>query len=132
MTFDLWMLLATGLWTLAVPQIYAAGRIMTPGGLKWAFGNRDEPLPVAPWVTRAIRAHQNLTENLGLFTILILIAHVAGKANSATALGAEMFFISRVWHTALYTGGVTFLHLRSLVYTIALVGEILIAVQLFH
>ena len=79
MTTDLWMLVATGLWSAALPLVYGAGRVQVPGGLPWAFGNRDTSLKVAPWVDRAVRAHQNLTENLAAFAILVLVAQVAGE-----------------------------------------------------
>src|SRR5437762_1301855 len=103
MTTDLWMLVATGLWSAIIPTIYAVGRFQVPGGGAWAFDNRETQLEVAPWVSRAVRAHQNLTENLTFFAILVLVAHVAGKANGATAFGATLFFIGRVAHTVTYT-----------------------------
>ncbi|MGH8457579.1 MAG: MAPEG family protein [Stenotrophobium sp.] len=132
MTTDLWMLVATGLWSLCIPQIYAVGRLITPGGFTWAFGNRDAPFAMPAWAQRALRAHANLTENLGLFAILILVAHVTGRANGLTAEGAEIFFIARVAHTLFYSTGITFLYLRTLAYTAGIAGEILILVQLFQ
>ena len=129
MTTDLWMLVATGLWSALIPTIYGAGRFQVPGGGAWAFGNRETPLEVAPWVSRAVRAHQNLTENLALFAILVLVAHVAGKANGATALGAVLFFLGRVAHTLTYTAGL--IYVRTAVFFVAVIGEIIILVQLF-
>src|SRR5262249_28796851 len=105
MTTDLWMLVATGLWSAMIPTIYGAGRFQVPGGGPGAFGNRETPLDVAPWVARAVRAHQNLTENLTFFAILVLVAHVTGNANGATALGATLFFMGRIAHTVTYTAG---------------------------
>lgn len=130
MTTDLWMLVATGLLSAFMFLIYAVGRFKVPGGLSWAFGNRDTPLEVAPWVSRAVRAYQNLTENIGVFAILVLTAHVAGKANEATALGASLFFYARVAHVVLYTAGIAYL--RTAAFTVALAGEVLILIQLFN
>lgn len=130
MTTDLWMLFASGAWSAMVFLIYAFGRFSAPGGIAWAFGNRDTPFEVAPWVARAVRAHQHLTENMTFFAILVLVAHVAGKANAMTALGAEIFFIARVAHTLLYTAGIAYL--RTAAFSAALIGEIIIAVQLFN
>jgi uncharacterized MAPEG superfamily protein len=128
MTTDLWMLVATGLWSALIPAIYASGRFQVAGGFAWAFGNRDTTLAVAPWVDRAVRAHQNLTENLALFAILVLVAHVTGKANDATALGATLFFAGRILHTLTYTAGLKYV--RTAMFFLAAGGELLIFVQL--
>lgn len=128
MTTDLWMLVATGFLGAVIPLIYLTGRVAVPGGLAWAFGNRDTSLEVRPWTARAIRAHQNLTENLGLFAILVLVAHVTGKANATTALGAELFFYGRIAHIVLYTAGATYL--RTAAFFVGVAGEIMILLQL--
>ncbi|MGH7961994.1 MAG: MAPEG family protein [Candidatus Binatia bacterium] len=128
MTTDLWMLIWTVVLAIVFPFIYAPGRLLTPGGAAWAFGNRDQSLAVPDWTTRAVRAHQNLTENLAPFAILVLVAHVTGKANSTTALGATMFFWGRVAHALVYTAGIVYL--RTIVFFIAAIGELLILFQL--
>lgn len=129
MTTDLWMLVATGLLSAVIPLIYAVGRFKVPTGISWAFGNRDTALEVAPWVGRAVRAHQNLTENLAPFAILVLVAHVSGLANEATALGATLFFFSRIGHVLAYAAGV--IYLRTAVFFVGVGGQILILLQLF-
>jgi uncharacterized MAPEG superfamily protein len=85
MTTDLWMLVYTALLSMFFFFAYLPGRAGVPGGLAWAFGNRDTPLAVPAWTSRAERAHQNLVENLAPFAILVLVAHVAGKAKATTA-----------------------------------------------
>jgi uncharacterized MAPEG superfamily protein len=129
MTTDLWMLVATGLLSAFIPLIYAVGRGQIPGGLAWAFGNRERPLEVREWTARAVRAHQNLTENLAPFAILVLVAHVTGKHNEATALGATLFFLGRVAHVLVYTAG--WIYIRTAVFFVAVVGEVMILLQLF-
>jgi len=129
MTTDLWMLVATAVLSMLIPSIYLTGRMQVPGGMEWAFGNRDRELAVPPWAGRAIRAHVNLTENLAPFAVLVLVAQVAGKANSLTALGAEMFFFARVAHLIVYTAGITMV--RTAVFFVGVAGEILILSQLF-
>jgi uncharacterized MAPEG superfamily protein len=129
MTTDLWMLVASALLSVSIPFIYGTGRFQAPGGWEWALGNRDKPLPVPSWTDRAVRAHANLTENLGPFAILVLTAHVSGKANAMTALGATLFFIGRVAHVAIYTAGLV--GLRTVAFFVGAVGEILILLQLF-
>src|SRR5215471_13568324 len=124
MTVDLWMLVASGVLCLMLTSVYGVGRAQVPGGLEWGFGNRDTLLEVAPWASRAERAHRNMIENLAPFAILVLTAHVAGKANSMTALGATIFFFARVAHAAVYTAGIT--TVRTLVFFAGIVGEVLI------
>ena len=130
MTVDLWMLVASALLSHSWIMVYGAGRSQTPGGLEWGFGNRDAPLEVPAWTARAVRAHLNLLENLTPFAILVLTAHVAGKANAMTALGATIFFVARVAHAIVYTAGIKVV--RSVVFGVGLAGEVLILVQLFR
>jgi uncharacterized MAPEG superfamily protein len=129
MTIDLWMLVASALLCVLIPNISLVGLLQTPGGATWGFGNRDTPHPVAPWVDRTRRAHTNLVENLAPFAVLVLVAHVAGKANGMTALGAQLFLISRVLHLLVYMAGIPVL--RTLVFALGSIGEILILIQLF-
>jgi uncharacterized MAPEG superfamily protein len=127
MTIDLWMLAAAvGLtWLLIVGSA-------TPGivkDLKWAAGNRDTPLEMAPWVNRAHRTAQNMKENLPLFAILVLIAHVSGSANETSALGAEIFLGARLVHAGIYIAGVPYV--RTLVWTVSVAGMMIIASTFF-
>jgi len=130
MTVDLWMLVASGLLCLLIPTIYLAGRAQTAGGMQWGFGNRDTALAVPAWAARAERAHANLVENLTPFAILVVAAHLTGKANATTALGAELFFAGRVAHVIIYTAGITIV--RTAMFFVATFGEVMILLQLFH
>ena len=129
MTTDLWMLVATGVLALAMTLVYVPGRLLSPGGFGWAMGNRQPPAPpVAAWVERAMRAQQNLTENLGPFAIFVLVAHMAGHSNATTALGAEIFFGARVAHFVVYTLGIPYL--RTLLWALSWVGGLMVLSQL--
>jgi uncharacterized MAPEG superfamily protein len=130
MTTDLQMLVWTALLSVSMPVVYLVGRASAPGGLAWAFGNRDQPLEAAPWAGRAVRAHQNLVENLAPFAILVLVAHVTGLANATTALGATIFFWGRVLHAVVYAAGI--LYLRTAVFFVGVLGELLILIQLLR
>lgn len=129
MTTDLWCLVWTAVLAVLIPNIYLVGRMQAPGGMEWMLGNRDTPLEAAAWVGRAVRAHANLVEGLTPFAVLVLVAHVAGKANGWTALGAEMFLVARIAHFAIYSAGVP--GLRTLAFTVGVAGELLILLQLF-
>jgi len=128
MTIDLWMLVASALLCLAIPYLGLAGLARAPGGMAWGFGNRDVPLAVPAWVERVRRAHANMVENLAPFAVLVLVAHVTGRANGTTAFGAELFFAGRVAHLLVYAAGVPVV--RTLVFGVAVAGEILILTQL--
>lgn len=128
MTIDLWMLVATAVLSMLIPGIYLVGRLQTPGGMEWALGNRDSQIAAPAFAGRAIRAHANLTENLAVFAILVLVAHVSGRANHLTAIGAQMFFAARVAHFAVYTAGVPMV--RTVVFFVGVAGELLILSQL--
>ncbi|HXJ32929.1 MAG TPA: MAPEG family protein [Candidatus Eisenbacteria bacterium] len=130
MTTDLWMLVWSALLCVSLPVVYLMGRSSVPGGLAWGFGNRDTPLAVPAWTGRAERAHANLVENLAPFAILVLVAHVAGKANATTALGAELFFWGRVAHAAIYSAGIVYL--RTAAFFVGTAGELMILLQLFR
>jgi uncharacterized MAPEG superfamily protein len=129
MTTDLWMLVYTALLSMFFFVTYGTGRMLAPGGIQWAFGNRDAPLAAPEWTARGQRAHQNLVENLAPFAILVLVAHVTGKADATTALGATLFFWGRVAHAATYIGGI--IYARTAAFFVATIGELMILSQLF-
>lgn len=130
MTADVFWLVCTALLSLAIPAIYLTGRMQTPGGMQWAFGNRDAALKVPAWAERAQRAHANLTENLAPFAILVLAAQISGKSGSLTALGAAVFFWARVAHVLVYTAGIV--GVRTLVFFVGTFGEVLILTALLR
>jgi len=91
-------------------------------------GNRETPVEGKGWLGRAQRAHRNILETLVLFAILVLVAHVTGKANATTALGAAIYFWARVAHAAIYIAGISWV--RSLAFGISMVGLVMILLQL--
>ena len=121
MTTDLQMLVWTAILALLLPAVYSAGRLAQPGGVAWGAGNRDTTLVTPPWVDRAVRAHANLVENLPPFIALVVAAHLTGRADGTTALGATTFFWARVAHALIYVAGVAYL--RTAAFATSLVGE---------
>ena len=121
MTSDLWILLALALLTeiLALPPVF--GRAAVPGGIKWIFYNRDTALEgVAPWVGRAVRAHDNLADNLAMYGIVIGVAYVTGAVNSITATAGIVLLVARVLHQIIYILGIPYL--RTAVFAVAQVS----------
>ena len=69
-------------------------------GLVDAVGYPEDPTPLAPWASRMKAAHSNAVENLVVFAALVLVAHVSGANNEATALASLIFFWARLVHFA--------------------------------
>jgi uncharacterized MAPEG superfamily protein len=108
-----------------IPVVGALGIV----GLPKLAGNRDDlPATYEGWVGRAQRAHRNMLENLVLFAILVLVAHVTRKANATTALGAMLFFWARVAYAAVFIAGVPWV--RTAVWGVSIVGLLMIFGQL--
>src|SRR5579883_517262 len=110
-------------------KIIAAAAANREVGLTTLAGNREGLPEYTGFAGRAKRAHLNMLENMVLFTALVLIAAVAGKANATTAVGATIFFWARLVYAVVYLIGVPWL--RTLVWFVSVIGMIMIAVQLF-
>ena len=127
---DLSMELTMLLWAsvLYVAQIVVAAVVAdVQNGTAWGLGNRDV-IPVVPgWGGRAQRAHANMAESLLPFACLVLIAYSSGRMGELSALGAQIFLLSRLAYAFLYIGGVKVL--RSLAYFGGLIGMAMIVVQ---
>jgi uncharacterized MAPEG superfamily protein len=97
-------------------------------GLPTLAGNREGLPDLTGWAGRARRAHLNMLENLVLFTALVLIAQVAGKANAATAMGASIFFWARLVYLGVYLAGISWV--RTAVWVVSVIGMVIIAREL--
>ena len=128
MTTDLWMLVYSALLCLSIPVIGVTKVLMMPGGPAWGFGNRDDAFVVPDWVSRTRRAHLNMVENLVPFACLVLAAQASGSANETTALGAQIFFVSRVAHAAIYIIGIPYA--RTAAFATGIVGMFMILGEL--
>jgi uncharacterized MAPEG superfamily protein len=78
------------------------------------------PRPVPLWGKRADRAYLNAVEVFAPFAALVVIAHIAGKANAMTAFWAIAFFWLRVAHAVVYLLAVPFV--RTLIFTLGFVA----------
>ena len=127
MTTDLQYLAYTALLTASLWIVYIAAQVMT-NGLLAPENYVDPALRAVPlWGLRANRAHLNAVESFAPFAALILIAHVAGKADATTAWCAIAFFWLRLAHAVVYWLGLPFI--RTLVFTL---GWIVVVVLFFQ
>ena len=129
MTLELTYLLWSVVLTFVLALIAVTGAFLQVG-LPPLAGNRENLPEMMGWAGRAQRAHRNMLENLILFAVLVLVAHVVGVRNGMTALGAQLFFWGRVAHAAIYLAGIPWL--RTAAWLVSVLGLVLIALQLIR
>jgi uncharacterized MAPEG superfamily protein len=112
-----------------VQVLIAAASANQAVGLNTLAGNREGMADLTGFAGRARRAHLNMIENMVLFTALVLIAAVAGKANAMTAMGALVFFWGRLIYAVIYLLGLPWL--RTAAWAVSVIGMVMIAAQLF-
>jgi uncharacterized MAPEG superfamily protein len=119
MTTDLWWLACAAMLTAALWIPYIACQVMTNGALAPANYKDPTPRSVPLWGERAHRAYLNAVECFAPFAALVIIAHIAGKANAMTAFWAMSFFWLRLAHAVVYWAAVPYL--RTVVFTLGFV-----------
>ncbi len=128
MTPDLQMLAwsaALALVQMLIAVLGAMGQV----GLTPLAGNREGLGEITGWAGRARRAHLNMLESLAIFSIVVLVAHVSGRADATTALGATLFFWGRVTFAIVYLAGIPWL--RTAVWLVSIAGILLVFSRLF-
>jgi len=85
MTPDLKYLALTAILTAALWIPYVVCQVMTNGFLEPPNYVDPTARPVPLWGKRADRAYLNAVETFAPFAVLVLIAHVSGKADAMTA-----------------------------------------------
>jgi uncharacterized MAPEG superfamily protein len=111
-----------------VQMLVAVGGATLQVGLPALAGNREGLARCTGWAGRAARAHYNMLENLVLFAALVLAAVVAGRTNSTTLLGAQIFLWARVAYALIYVAGIPWL--RTAVWVVSVIGLAMIFLQL--
>ncbi len=116
MSTDLTYLAYTAMLTAALWIPYVVAQVKTNGNLKPENYRDPTPRPVPLWGKRADRTYLNAVEAFAPFAALVLIAQVAGKSDSMTAMWAMAFFWLRVVHALCYLFAIPYLR------TLAFVG----------
>ena len=119
MTPDLRYLAFTAMLTASLWIPYVVCQVISNGFL--APGNYVDPAPrpVPLWGKRADRALMNGVEVLGGFAAMVIVAHLAGKANAMTAMWAGIFFWARLIHAVVYWLAIPYV--RTIVFTLGYV-----------
>jgi uncharacterized MAPEG superfamily protein len=101
-------------------------------GREWNAGPRDQGLaPRGRFAGRAERASKNFQETYPAFVGLLLGVAFAGDDASGWGLvGGWIWLVSRVVYIPLYMGGVPYI--RSLVWTVSLIGLLAMTIALFR
>ena len=116
MTPDLTYLAYTAMLTAALWIPYVIAQVLTNGPLRPANYRDPTQRPLPAWGKRADRTYLNAVEAFAPFAALVIVIHLAGKANAMTAFLTMSFFWLRVAHAAIYLLGVPYL--RTIVFTL--------------
>ncbi|MDR7134753.1 putative MAPEG superfamily protein [Lysobacter niastensis] len=129
MTIEIQMLA----WAIAlgVLQLLTAATLSSlQRGAKWAVHARDGVAPPLTGVAaRMDRAFGNFMETFPFFAAAVLAVLVSDQSNATSALGAQLYFWARVAYLPLYAAGIPYL--RTLVWTVSLIGLVMVLAALF-
>jgi len=116
MTTELTYLAYTAMLTGSLWLPYVTAQSLTNGLLRPVNYQDPTQRPLPLWGKRADRAHLNAVESFAPFAALVLLVHVTGKANAATAFCAVAFFWLRLTHAVVYLLAIPYL--RTLLFTL--------------
>ncbi len=124
MTIELKMLalsVALGFVQILLP-IYFITKVR---GTAWNMGARDEKLPdVGGIAGRLDRALKNFQETFPFFMAAVLMVSLLKLENSTSAVGAQIYFVSRVIYLPLYALGIS--KIRTLVWGMSCLGIVMV------
>ena len=119
MSIELKYLAFTALLTAALWIPYIVSQVVTNGFLAGENYVDPTPRPVPAWGKRADRTYMNAVETFAPFAALVIVAHLAGKADAMTAFWAMAFYWLRLAHAIIYLFAIPYL--RTLVFTLGFV-----------
>lgn len=91
--------------------------LISARGLIGAMGYPDNPQPMSDWADRLKKAHYNSVENLVVFGLLVVIAHLADIHTSWTVTACIVYFWSRLAYAFIYAAGIPVA--RTLVFAVS-------------
>src|SRR5258708_20303330 len=106
MSTDLRYLAFTGILKASVWIPYGVSEVMTNGFLTPPDYVDPTPRPLPLWGKRADRTYVNAVETFAPFAALVIVIHLAGKANATTAFWAMSYFWLRLAHAVVYLLGI--------------------------
>lgn len=127
MSIELTMLL----WTVILFMVQLVAQVLAElieHGMGYMLSARDDWKSPTGIAGRIERAYFNLLETLPVFAALVMIAVFTGKVSEITALGAQIYFWSRLAYFPIYIAGIPFI--RTIVWAAGAAGLVLILWQL--
>ncbi|MEO8300734.1 MAG: MAPEG family protein [Rhizomicrobium sp.] len=111
---------------LGLAQLVIATSLATKDqGLAYNISPRDAaPPPVTQLTSRFQRAFGNFRETFVYFAVAVLVVTALAKGNSTSALGAQIYFWSRLAYVPVYAAGIT--GLRTVLWTVSVVGLVMV------
>ena len=131
MTIELWYLFLTSVLLMLLWIPFVIGSVMTAGPLRPEEYRLGRNVEFPPWVRRANRAHINLVEQFGPFAAMVVVAHLAGIHNAATAWCVVAFFWIRVLHAVVHLSGFGRFMARTVLFTLAFLTLVVYAWAIF-
>jgi uncharacterized MAPEG superfamily protein len=104
--------------TLWIP--YVVAQVKTNGPLKPENYIDPTPRPLPDWGKRANRTYVNAVETFAPFAALVIVAHLAGKANAMTAFWATCYFWLRLAHAVVFLFGLPLV--RTILFTLGYIA----------
>ncbi|MDP4890787.1 MAG: MAPEG family protein [Porticoccaceae bacterium] len=127
MTVELQMLVLTAVLTALMWVPYILAHIFRHGPVQ-ALSYAADGKPLPDWAARLKKAHANAIENLPIFAIAILVAHVLSISTPVTVLAAQVYLIARILHAVGYVSNLPLA--RTLTFTAGLIATFAIFQQI--
>jgi uncharacterized MAPEG superfamily protein len=111
---------------LGLVQLVIATSLATKDqGLPYNLSPRDLPPPsVTPLSARMLRAFGNFRETFVYFAVSVLVVTATAKNSPGSALGAQIYFWSRVIYVPVYAAGIPVA--RTLIWGVSIVGLMMV------
>jgi uncharacterized MAPEG superfamily protein len=120
MSTDLKYLALTAILTATLWIPYVVAQVKTNGPLKPENYIDPTPRPLPDWGKRANRTYVNAVETFAPFAALVIVAHLAGKANAMTAFWATCYFWLRLAHAVVFLLGLPLV--RTVLFTLGYIA----------
>jgi len=120
MSTDLKYLALTAILTATLWIPYVVAQVKTNGPLKPQNYIDPTPRPLPDWGKRANRTYVNAVETFAPFAALVIVAHLAGKANAMTAFWATSYFWLRLAHAVVFLLGLPLV--RTVLFTLGYIA----------
>jgi uncharacterized MAPEG superfamily protein len=128
MTPELWSLF--GMVCLGLVHISADSfSFKAQVGNAYTVGARDQDIERTALAGRMHRAARNFTESAVLFTAMILLVHVSGKASTLTAWAAWAWVVFRALYIPAYA--ITTPWVRTIAWQLSMIALVTLMVALF-